>query len=298
MAKLGFCGLGIMGYPMARNLRRAGHELWVWSHTREKAERLAAEEGATACGTPREVGAAAEAVFLCVGDTRMSEETILGADGIAAGAGPGTVVIDASTISALASKRIAKSLAEKRIPYLDAPCTGSKLGAEQGKLTFMVGGDREIFERVKPWFEPMGQQVFYCGRQGMGLRVKLAQNLIQSNILQAFIEGIVLSTKAGVDPKLMLEVINSTAARSGLIAFKAPYIFRRDFATHFSTKWMHKDIGLALELAECENVPVPVTALTRQFFQAALAEGYGEEDFCSVIKVLERIAGIEVKADS
>ena len=298
MAKLGFCGLGIMGYPMARNLRRAGHELWVWSHTRAKAGRLAAEEGATACATPREVGAAAEAVFLCVGDTRMSKEVILGADGIAAGARPGTAVIDASTISALESQRIARSLEQQGIHYLDAPCTGSKLGAEQGKLAFMVGGDPAVFEKVKPWFEPMGKQIFYCGPQGMGLRVKLAQNLIQSNILQAFVEGIVLSTKAGVDPKLMLEVINSTAARSGLIAFKAPYIFRRDFATHFSTKWMHKYIGLALELAEAADVPVPITGLTRQLFQAALAQGLGEEDFCSVIKVLERLAGVEVKAEA
>ena len=296
MAKLGFCGLGIMGYPMARNLRRAGHELWVWSHTRAKAERLAAEEGATACATPREVGAAAEAVFLCVGDTRMSEETILGEDGVAAGARPGTAVIDASTISALASERIAKSLAEKGIYYLDAPCTGSKLGAEQGKLSFMVGGAPEVFERVKPWFAPMGPQVFYCGRQGMGLRVKLAQNLIQSNILQAFVEGIVLAAKAGVDPKLMLEVINNTAARAGLISFKAPYIFRRDFNTHFSTKWMHKDIGLAMELAEAVEVPVPITAVTGQIFQAALAQGLGEEDFSSIIKVLEGLAGVEVKA--
>ena len=295
MAKLGFLGLGIMGYPMARNLRRAGHGLWAWSHTAAKAEKLAEAEGATVCTTPKAVAENAECVFLCVGNTGMSRSVILGENGVIAGARPGSVVVDASTISASASREIGERLAKNNVHFLDAPCTGSKLGAEEGKLTFMVGGDREVFERVRGFFGPMGRQLFYCGEQGMGLCVKLTQNLIQSNILEAFIEGIVLSTKAGVDPQLMLEVVNSTAARSGLIAFKAPFMFRRDFSTHFSVKWMHKDIGLALELAEELQVPVPITSVTRQMVQAALAQGYAEEDFSSVIKVLEGLSRVEGK---
>ncbi|MCP5112385.1 MAG: NAD(P)-dependent oxidoreductase [bacterium] len=295
MANLGYLGLGIMGYPMARNLRRAGHNVWVWSHTASKASQLAATEGATACATPAEVAAHADCTFLCVGDTAMSERTILGDDGVISGARAGSVVVDTSTISARVSVRIGAALAENQVHLIDAPCTGSKLGAEGGKLTFMVGGDSAVFERIQPYFEPMGKQVFYCGEQGMGLRVKLTQNLIQSNILQAFNEGIVLATKAGVDPQLMLDILNNTAAKSGLIAFKAPYVFRRDFSTHFSVKWMHKDIGLALELAEEFQVPVPITSVTRQIFQAAVAQGYGDEDFSSSIKVLEGIAGVEVE---
>lgn len=295
MARLGFLGLGIMGYPMARNLKRSGHDLWVWSHTAAKAEALASEEGAHHCKTPAQVASEVECLFVCVGNTKMARQVILGENGVAEGGKPGMVVADASTISVSASLEIAAQLEERRIHYLDAPCTGSKLGAEGGTLTFMVGGEQEVFETVRPYLEPMGKQIFHCGRQGMGLRVKLSQNLIQANVLQAFIEGIVLSTKGGVDPDLMLDVLNNTAARSSLVAFKAPYIFRRDFATQFSVKWMHKDIGLALELAEDLEVPVPITGLTRQIYQAAIAAGGGEDDFSSVIKVLEDLAGVDVK---
>jgi 3-hydroxyisobutyrate dehydrogenase/2-hydroxy-3-oxopropionate reductase len=295
MAKLGYLGLGIMGYPMARNLLRAGHQVWAWSHTAAKAARLAQEEGAVACGTPRQVAESADCIFVCVGDTAMSEEVILGPEGLIHGLRPGAVVADISTISASASQRMGERLRQAGAYLLDAPCTGSKLGAENGKLTFMIGGDRGVFERVRAYFEPMGTQLFYCGGPGMGLRVKLAQNLIQSNILEAFCEGMVLATKAGIDPELMLDVLNNTAARSGLIAFKAPYVLKRDFSTHFSVKWMHKDLRLALELADECQVPVPITAVTGQIYQAALARGFGEDDFSSIIRVLEEIAGVEVK---
>lgn len=294
MAKLGFCGLGIMGYPMARNLRQAGHDLRVWSNTRSKAEKLASECGAVPCAQPRDVAENAEAVFLCVGDTSMSRDVILGPGGLAVAAPP--VIVDISTISASASELLARQLKASGIEYVDAPCTGSKLGAEGRKLTFMVGAEPEVLDRVRPWLEVMGTQIFHCGPQGSGLRVKLTQNLIQANVLQAFVEGIVLSTKAGIDPRLMLDVLNNTAARSGLVAFKAPYIFRRDFSTHFSVKWMEKDIRLALELAGEENIPVPITAVTHQMFRAAIAQGVGDEDFSSLIKVIERITGVEVRA--
>src|SRR6202162_3264670 len=143
----------------------------------------------------------------------------------------------------------------------------------------------------------MGKKLYFCGGPGMGLHAKLTQNLVLSNILQAFNEGIVLSTKAGVEPKLMLDILANSAAKSGLIDYKAPFIFRRDFTTNFSVKWMHKDIGLMLQSGEELNVPLPLTALTRQMFQAAISEGYGEEDICSTIKVLEGITGVEVAAD-
>jgi 3-hydroxyisobutyrate dehydrogenase/2-hydroxy-3-oxopropionate reductase len=205
------------------------------------------------------------------------------------------VVADASTISPEESRRIGQQLAAQGIHFLDAPCTGSKPGAEKGALTFMVGGDPAVFQRVRAFFEPMGKQLYYCGGPGLGLHAKLTQNLILSNLLQAFNEGLVLSTKAGLDPELMLDILNHSAARSGLIAFKAPYVFACNFETNFALKWMHKDVGLALESGKELGVPLPLTGLTQQMFQAALARGYGEEDFCSAIKVLEALAGIEVK---
>ncbi len=295
MAKLGFLGLGLMGYPMARNLLKAGHEVSVWSNTAAKCEQLAAEAGATVCATPADVARDAEAVFLCVGDTAMAEAVILGENGIKAGAKPGLVVVDASTISPSASVGISEALGAVGVEFLGAPCTGSTPGAINGTLTFMIGGKEEVFEAMRPYFETMGKKLYYCGGPGTGLHAKLTQNLVLSNILQAFNEGVVLSTRAGIDPKMMLDILSNSAAKSGLIEYKAPFIFRRDFTTNFSVKWMHKDIGLMLDSAAELNVPLPLTALTRQMFQAAIATGHGEEDICSTIKVLEGLTGVEVK---
>jgi 3-hydroxyisobutyrate dehydrogenase/2-hydroxy-3-oxopropionate reductase len=295
MAKLGFLGLGIMGYPMARNLVRAGHEVAVWSHTAAKAQELADSEKAVFCQTPRQVAEFAECAFLCVGNTAMSEQVVLGDDGLAVGARAGMVVADASTVAPARSRAMGEKLAARGIHFLDAPCTGSKPGAEKGTLTFMVGGDQEVFDRVRPYFEPMGKQLYYCGGPGQGLAAKLTQNLILSNLLQAFNEGMVLSTKAGVDPALMLEILNNSAARSGLISFKAPYVLDRNFETNFSVKWMHKDIELMLEAAKDAKVPLQLTSVTERMFRAALDAGLGDEDICSTIKVLESESGVEVR---
>lgn len=284
-----------MGYPMARNLLSAGHEVALWSNTGAKAKELASQGNGVACATPAQVAERAECIFACVGDSAMSEAILTGPDGVATTARSGSVVADASTVAPSVSRRIGAALKAKGVEFLDAPCTGSKPGAEGGTLTFMIGGDKGVFERIKPYLEPMGKQLYYCGGPGMGLNAKLTQNLILSNILQAFNEGMVLATKAGVQPDLMLEILNNSAAKSGLISFKAPYVFKRDFTTNFSVKWMHKDIGLMLESGSELNVPLPLTGLTRQLFQAAISMGHGEEDICSTIKVLESIAGVEVK---
>jgi 3-hydroxyisobutyrate dehydrogenase/2-hydroxy-3-oxopropionate reductase len=182
------------------------------------------------------------------------------------------------------------------VDFLDAPCTGSKAGAEGGTLTFMIGGSQEIFERIRPILEVMGKRFYYCGASGMGLHAKLSQNLILSNLLQGFNEGMVLAAKAGVDPALMLEILDNSAAKSGLVSAKAPLVLRRAFATAFSVKWMHKDVGLMLDSANELGVPVPLTALTHQMFQMAIAKGYGDEDICATIKVLEDLVGVKVKA--
>jgi 3-hydroxyisobutyrate dehydrogenase/2-hydroxy-3-oxopropionate reductase len=295
MAKLGFLGLGIMGYPMARNLLRAGHEVALWSHSLAKARELAAAEKGGFCATPRAVAENADVIFLCVGNTAMSRDAILGQDGIIEGARRGTVVADASTIAPTASRQIGQALAAKGVDFLDAPCTGSKPGAEGGTLTFMIGGDRQVFERIRPYLEVLGKRFYYCGGPGMGLHAKLSQNLILSNLLQGFNEGMVLAAKAGVDPDLMLDILNNSAAKSGLVSAKAPLVLRRAFEPAFSVKWMHKDIGLMLDSANELGVPVPLTALTGQMFQAAIAKGHGDEDICATIKVLEDLAGVEVR---
>src|SRR6185437_5751733 len=296
MAKLGFLGLGLMGYPMARNLLRAGHEVALWSHSAEKAHKLAGEAGGKFCATPKEVAQSADVVFLCVGDTEMAREVIVGTNGIIEGAHAGLTVADASTISPKVSREIGSRLREKGVEFLDAPCTGSTPGAEGGTLTFMIGGDEEVYRRVKPFLEIMGKKFYYCGAAGMGLQAKLTQNLILCNIMMAFNEGMVLATKGGVDPKLMLEILDNSAAKSGLLSYKAPFVFRRDFATNFSTRWMHKDIGLMMDSGKELEVPLALTGLTQQLFQTAISAGYAEDDFCSTIKVLEELVGVEVKS--
>jgi 3-hydroxyisobutyrate dehydrogenase-like beta-hydroxyacid dehydrogenase len=297
MAKLGFLGLGLLGYPRARNHMRAGHDVALWSHTTEKARKLATEEKGKFCATPKEVAEhAADFLCLCVGDTSMAQAVFLGPDGIIQGIRSGAIVADASTISPSESRRIGEAIKSRGADFLDAPCTGSTPGAEGGTLTFMIGGDRAVFEKAKPYLEPMGKRLYYCGAAGMGLQAKLTQNLVLSNILMAFNEGMVLATKGGVDPQLMLEILDNSAAKSGLISYKAPFVFRRDFKPNFSTKWMDKDVGLMLESAKELGVPLPLTGLTRQLFQTAIAAGHGEEDMCSTIKVLEKLVGVEVKS--
>jgi 3-hydroxyisobutyrate dehydrogenase-like beta-hydroxyacid dehydrogenase len=297
MARLGFLGLGMMGYPMARNLLRAGHSVALWSHSGEKARRLAGDEGGQPCATPAEVAAASECVFICVGDAAMVGETALGAAGLAEGASPSLVVADASTIGPSQSRAIATEFhARTGATWLDTPCTGSTPGAEGGTLTFMIGGDEAAFTRVKPWFEPMGKRLFYCGGPGLGLQAKLTQNLILSNLLVAFSEGMVLATKGGVDPDLMLEILDASAAKSGLISYKAPFMLNRNFDANFSTKWMSKDVGLMLKSGEDLGVPLFLTATTHQVFQTALAEGLAENDMCSIINVLEGMSGITVES--
>jgi 3-hydroxyisobutyrate dehydrogenase-like beta-hydroxyacid dehydrogenase len=297
MANLGFIGLGIMGGPMAKHLIDAGHTVALWSYSAEKATALATQ-GGKAYKTPAELAAVSDCIFLCVGDTAMSREVILGKDGLIERAKPGTIIVDCSTVSPSESRHIGDKLAKKGIEFLDAPCTGSKAGAENGQLTFMVGGKKEIFEKVKPYFEAMGKLLYYCGGPGMGLHAKLSQNMILGNLLQAFNESLVLSTKAGVDPEVMLDILNNSAARSGFISIKAPMVFKRDFTTNFSVKWLEKDMQLMLDSAAELNIPAPLTSLSQQMLRAAIAKGYGEDDICGSIRVLEDLTGTEVKAST
>jgi len=227
----------------------------------------------------------------------MSTEVILGQQGLAAGRAGALTIVDCSTVSPSESRKTGAALAEMGIDFLDAPCSGSKAGAEGASLTFMVGGDEKVFERVKPYLEAMGKLLYYCGAAGMGLQAKLSQNMILGNLLQAFNESFVLSTKAGVPPRLMLDIINNSAAKSGMVALKAPAVFARNFTPNFSVKWLEKDMALMLESAAEQNVPAPVTALSREMLRAAIAEGYGDEDICGSIRVLEKLAGCEVIAE-
>ena len=285
-----------MGYPMARHLLEAGHEVALWTHSSAKARELATKGKGTACATPKEVAQRSDFICYCVGDNAMARAITIGKDGLIEGLRPNSVTADCSTISPTESIEIGAMFAAKGAHFLDAPITGSKAGAEGGTLTFMVGGGQGAFDRAKPYFEVMGKRMFYCGPAGQGLQAKLALNLVSANLLQSFSEGLVLAVKNGIAPEMMLEILDNTAGKSALMSAKAPSILKRDFSTKFSVKWMHKDVGLALESAKALDLPLPLTAITEQMLRATIAKGWGEDDFCSVIRVLEDLAGVEIKS--
>lgn len=287
---LGFIGLGIMGYPMAQNLLKAGYALVVYNRTRQKAEPLAAA-GAEIADTPADVARRARVIFLCVGDSADVRELC---DNMLPAVQPGSLVADCSTISPTESRKIAAQFQERGAEFLDAPCTGSKSGATNATLTFMVGGTPEAFQRAHPYLQAMGQKIIHVGGQGMGLQVKLTQNLIGALSCQAMAEGFVLARKAGIAPSIVLEVLQASVARNPLIEGKMKLVMERRFEPQFSLKWMQKDVELMLESARELNVPLPVTALVHELFAASIAAGHGEEDFASAITLLETLAGVQV----
>ena len=287
---LGFIGLGIMGYPMAENLLKAGYSLTVFNRTRQKAEELG-QRGAAVAGSPAEVARRASVIFLCVGD---SESVCQVTESLLVEVRPGAVVVDCTTISPSVSRKIAQQFAARGVSYLDAPCSGSKTGATNATLTFMIGGNPEVFERVRPYLLVMGKNIFYLGGPGMGLQAKLTQNLVGALIFQAMAEGFVLARKAGLAPSRVLEVLQASVARAPLIDAKLPLVLARRFEPHFSLKWMYKDLGLMLESGRDLGVPLPATALVHELFGASVAMGHGEEDFAAAITLLETLAGVEV----
>lgn len=292
---IGFIGLGIMGQPMALNLLKAGHKLTVYNRSAGKTEPLKAA-GAQVASRPAAAANDAEFVIIIVTDSAAVEEVVLGKDGILGTIAPGATVIDSSTISPVVSRKLACHVAGKGASWLDAAVTGSKHGAEKGELTFMVGGDRQVFDRALPVLQVLGKKHIYCGQNGLGLSAKLAQNTIQATTLEVFCEGLVLAAKAGVAPETMLEILQSSLARAALTDFKAPFIFKGDFTPYFPLKLMHKDLELASEAGFAHGVPMPTLAAVKEVYGACKAQGKGELDYAAVVTFLEELAGVKVRS--
>jgi 3-hydroxyisobutyrate dehydrogenase/2-hydroxy-3-oxopropionate reductase len=289
--QIGFIGLGIMGMPMAKHLIEAGHSLVVWSKTRAKAQSL----GQKVAHTPADLARQCDLIFLIVSDTAGVEETATGAGGLLEGVRAGTIVCDCTTIAPSASRALAKRFAMSGAHWMDMPVTGSKAGAEKGTLTFMIGGDKAIFDKVRPYLDPMGKNIYYVGGNGMGLHAKLSQNLVLAMTFEGVCEGLVLAAKAGVPTRLMYDIIQNSAAKVSILEYKSPAIYQGKWDVNFSLKWMHKDIGLMLESGKELGVPLPGLALVQQLFGASIARGHGEDDFASVITLLEDWAGVKVR---
>jgi 3-hydroxyisobutyrate dehydrogenase-like beta-hydroxyacid dehydrogenase len=286
--QIGFIGLGIMGKPMAEHLIAAGHSLVVWSKTQAKAAAL----GQKTAGTPTDLARQCDLIFMIVSDTQGAEET---AASLMEGVKKGAIICDCTTLAPSASKRLAAEFAKKGVQYLDMPVTGSKAGAENGTLTFMVGGDQATFERVRPYLETMGKNIYYVGGSGMGLHAKLTQNLVLAITFEGVCEGLVLAAKAGVPTKIMFDIIQNSAAKIAILDYKGPAIYKGNWATNFSLKWMRKDIGLMLESGRELGVPLPALSIVHELFGASIARGHGEDDFASVITLLEEWAGVKVR---
>jgi 3-hydroxyisobutyrate dehydrogenase-like beta-hydroxyacid dehydrogenase len=291
--RVGFIGLGTMGLPMANNLLKNGYELIIYNRTEEKMSFLR-EQGATVAHSPRDVAQKSEVVFTMLTADAAVEEVILGENGVLEGAEPGLIVVDSSTISPATSKKVAEELARLDVEMLDAPVTGSEPQAIEGILTFMVGGKKEIFERCQPLFSVMGQNAFYMGEHGKGSYTKLANNTMAAINLLSFSEGLTMATKAGIDPETFVKVVSGGGARSGMVESKSAKIINRDFKPHFMTQLIHKDLGLASNVAKELEIPTPVLGLVKEIFQMAKARGYGSEDMSAIIKCYEEWAGMTV----
>ncbi len=289
--RIGFAGLGLMGSRMARHFLDKGFPLSVWNRTPERCEPLAAS-GATIARTPRELAEASDVVVACVADPPAVERLVFAEDGMLGAVRPGFRYLECSTISPDLARRVAKELRARGADLLEAPVTGSKIGAEKGTLVLMTGGKREVHDELMPVMMAIGGKAIYCGEVGDASVVKLVGNAIISFMLEGLCEGLIVARKAGVSQETLLEVVMASGYASPYFPFKAGAIARRDFETHFSIDLLVKDQSLMLDEAEARQVPMPGLAAIREVFQSARAQGWGAEDIAAVVKALERAAGL------
>ena len=292
--KVGFIGLGIMGMPMARNLIKAGFEVIVYNRTTSKAEQMVSE-GAKKAGSPKEVAEESSIVVTIVSDTPDVESVILGKNGVIEGIQLDSVVIDMSTISPQATQEIAIRLREKRAYMLDAPVSGGEQGAINGTLSIMVGGDAKIFDRCRPILEAMGKSIIHVGPNGMGQTVKLMNQILVAGTLNAVVEALIFAQKAGVDLEKALEAVKGGAAGSWQLSNLAPRIIKRDFQPGFMIDLIQKDLRLVMGAAEVVKTPLPVTSFIHQMYYSLQSAGEGREGTQALVKVIERVTGVEVK---
>ena len=293
--KIGFVGLGIMGKPMARNLLKAGYELTVYDIVGEAVEEVVGD-GAAAALSSREVAAATDKIITMLPDSADSEKVILGPDGVLEGATAGKTVIDMSSIAPLVSQRIAAQCAEKGVEMLDAPVSGGEPGAINATLAIMVGGKQEVFDENFDLLKTMGGNVVLTGDVGAGGVTKLANQIIVAANIEALAEALVLSTKAGVDPEKVFNAIRGGLAGSNVMEAKAPMMLSRNFRAGFRIRLHQKDLRNVLQTGQELNVPLPVTALLQQMLGALVNDGEQESDHSALLKFVEDLAGIEVKA--
>ena len=282
-----FCGLGIMGGPMAANLARAGYELSVYTLTREKAEAFAAEHGARAAATPREAAEGAAMVITMVPDAPEVEEVLLGEQGAVLELGEGGLAVDMSTIAPTAARAIGERLGDDGVAFLEAPVSGSRPKAEDGTLTIMVGGEEGDFERARPLFDAMGERIVHVGPRGHAQLAKLLTNTMGAVHAAALAEAVLAVEKAGVNPDAFLEVAAGSAGNSTVLGLKGRPMFERDFTPLFKLAHMLKDVRHCLDEAKALGVELSLGAFVEPLFARAADAGHGDEDFAAVIRAFD-----------
>jgi 3-hydroxyisobutyrate dehydrogenase len=287
--RVAFLGLGIMGHAMASNLVKAGHDVTVWNRTKGKTV-----EGAKNASSPAEAAQGVEVVWTCVSDTTAVENVLFGENGVESVLTQGMTVVDSSTISPASTRSFAKRVNARGAEYVDAPVTGSKIGAAEGKLVFIVGGKEDVIQRLDPLFAAMGRAIVHMGENGKGQTAKIGMNLMIALMYEGFAEALVLTSKLGLPAEKLLQLVQQSMVRSGVSDYKAPFILKRDFTPNFPLRLMHKDIKLMLDAAHENRVKLPGLETVEEIYEVAAEEGMDDLDYAATIELLEKWAGVQV----
>ena len=289
---IGFIGLGIMGAPMAENLQKAGHQLFVYS--RSKVASVLVEGGATVCVSSADVAKRADIIFTMLPDTPQVQEVLFGDKGVAAGLSAGKVVVDMSSIAPMATKDFAKKINALGCDYLDAPVSGGEVGAKAASLTIMVGGSQAAFDRVSPLFEVMGKNITLVGGNGDGQTTKVANQIIVALNIEAVSEALLFASKAGADPAKVRQALMGGFAASRILEVHGERMIKRTFSPGFRIELHQKDLNLALQGAKTLGVTLPNTAMTQELFNTCAAHGMGGLDHSALCRSLEIMSNHEI----
>jgi 3-hydroxyisobutyrate dehydrogenase-like beta-hydroxyacid dehydrogenase len=291
MANLGFVGLGVMGSEMVSRLLSKGHTVTGYNRTRAKAQRLI-DRGMKWADSPRAVCATADVTFSMVTNEKALAAIMEGPDGILSVVAPGKFLIDMSTVSPRYSRSVAAKAREKGADMIDAPVSGSVITLQEGKLSVMVGGRRETFDRLKPILDDVGPKVTYVGDNGLALSMKIATNLSLAVQMMAFCEGVLLAEKSGIAREVAVDVLTNSAIASPMIKYRGPFVLTMPAEAWFDVNMMQKDMMLALDMGRALDIPLPTTAVCNEFLTAARGMGFAKQDFAVVFEVLARMSGV------
>lgn len=291
---IGFIGLGVMGKPMAGNLLRAGYPLVVHNRSREPVQDLV-RVGAQPARSPAQVARQSNLIITCLPDSPDVKLVALGEGGLIEGVSEGDIYVDMSTIAPTVAVEVARALASKGVQCLDAPISGGDVGAQQGTLSIMVGGDARAFHAVKPILQVLGRTIVLCGPNGAGQTVKACNQVQVALNLIGMAEALVLGAKAGVDPALVVQVLSGGFAQSRVMDVRGPNVIRGIFEPGFRSELHYKDLNIVRETARAYEIALPASALAHELFGAMQAQGWGNLDHSAVLRVIELLSGIEAR---